>query len=79
VTTFSQKEITGLLLDWGAGEREALDRRSVELRYFGGLNLEQTAEILGISSPTVQREWRAANAWLYRAISEGIPDEPPTL
>ena len=53
--------------------------RIVELRYFGGLNLEETAEVLGISSPTVQREWRAAKAWLYRAISEGIPDEPPTL
>ena len=53
--------------------------RIVELRYFGGLNLEETAEVLGISSPTVQREWRAAKAWLYRAISEGISDEPPTL
>ena len=53
--------------------------RIVELRYFGGLNLEETAEILGVSSPTVQREWRAAKAWLYRAMSEGIPDDPPTL
>ena len=53
--------------------------RIVELRYFGGLNLEETAEILGVSSPTVQREWRAAKAWLYRAMSEGIPDEHPTL
>lgn len=49
--------------------------RIVELRYFGGLNLEETAEVLGVSSPTVQREWRAAKAWLYRAISEGIKDE----
>lgn len=53
--------------------------RIVELRYFGGLNLEETAEILGVSSPTVQREWRAAKAWLYRAMSEGIPDDPTTL
>jgi RNA polymerase sigma factor (TIGR02999 family) len=53
--------------------------RIVELRYFGGLNLEETAEILGVSSPTVQREWRAAKAWLYRAMSEGIADDPPTL
>jgi RNA polymerase sigma-70 factor, ECF subfamily len=51
----------------------------VELRYFGGLNLEETAQVLGVSSPTVQREWRAAKAWLYRAISEGIRDEPATL
>jgi RNA polymerase sigma factor (TIGR02999 family) len=47
----------------------------VELRYFGGLNIDQTAEVLGVSSPTVQREWRAAKAWLYRAITEGIVDE----
>lgn len=47
----------------------------VELRYFGGLNIDETAEVLGISSPTVQREWRAAKAWLYKAITEGIADE----
>ena len=50
----------------------------VELRYFGGLNIDETAEVLGVSSPTVQREWRAAKAWLYRAISEEISDEVPT-
>jgi RNA polymerase sigma factor (TIGR02999 family) len=47
----------------------------VELRYFGGLNIDEAAEVLGVSSPTVQREWRAAKAWLYRAISEGVRDE----
>ena len=47
----------------------------VELRYFGGLNIDETAEVLGISPPTVQREWRAAKAWLYKAITEGIADE----
>jgi RNA polymerase sigma factor (TIGR02999 family) len=41
----------------------------VELRYFGGLNIDETAEVLGISSPTVQREWRAAKAWLYKAVT----------
>jgi RNA polymerase sigma factor (TIGR02999 family) len=46
-------------------------RRSeiVELRFFGGLSIEETAEVLKISSPTVQREWRAAKAWLSRFIS----------
>ena len=46
-------------------------RRSeiVELRFFGGLSIEETAEVLKISSPTVQREWRAARAWLSRFIS----------
>jgi RNA polymerase sigma factor (TIGR02999 family) len=43
----------------------------VELRFFGGLNIEETAEVLGISPTTVQREWRSARAWLYQAIREG--------
>jgi len=46
-------------------------RRSeiVELRFFGGLSIEETAEVLKISAPTVQREWRAAKGWLNRFIS----------
>lgn len=45
--------------------------RIVELRFFGGLSIEETAEVLKVSPTTVQREWRSAKAWLYRAISEG--------
>ena len=45
--------------------------RIVELRFFGGLTVEEAAEVLEISSATVKREWRAAKAWLYRAIQEG--------
>ncbi len=48
--------------------------RIVELRFFGGLNLDETAEILEISSPTVQREWRATKAWLHRILTEGNYD-----
>jgi RNA polymerase sigma factor (TIGR02999 family) len=46
------------------------DRKSriVELRFFGGLNAEETAEILGISSRTVHREWDLARAWLFREL-----------
>jgi len=40
----------------------------VELRYFGGLSLNETAEVLGISLMTVRRDWRAAKAWLYREL-----------
>jgi RNA polymerase sigma factor (TIGR02999 family) len=47
----------------------------VELRYFGGLSIDETAEVVGVSPPTVEREWRAAKAWLYRAISDGTRDE----
>ncbi len=56
----------------------ALDARKgriVELRFFGGLNLDETAEVLNISSPTVQREWRAAKAWLHRILTEGNEGE----
>ena len=45
--------------------------RVVALRYFAGLSIEETAEVLGISPTTVRREWRRAKAWLYRAIAEG--------
>ena len=51
----------------------AMDPRKsqiVELRFFGGLNLEETAEVMGISSPTVQREWRKAKAWLLKEVRE---------
>ena len=44
--------------------------RVVELRYFGGLSLEETAEALNISLMTVRRDWRAAKAWLYRRLKE---------
>lgn len=59
---------------------EALDRlrrldsqqsRIVELRYFGGLTIEDTSEFLGISPATVKRSWSSARAWLLREISRG--------
>ena len=40
----------------------------VELRYFGGLSIEETAEVLGVSVATVNRQWRLAKAWLYNEI-----------
>jgi RNA polymerase sigma factor (TIGR02999 family) len=43
--------------------------RVVELRYFGGMNIEETAEALGISPATVKREWAVARAWLRRELS----------
>jgi RNA polymerase sigma factor (TIGR02999 family) len=48
--------------------------RIVELRYFGGLSIDETAEALGISSKTVKRDWAVARAWLHREIGErGAP------
>ena len=40
----------------------------VELRFFGGLSAEETAEALGVSVPTVKRQWRMAKAWLYGQV-----------
>jgi RNA polymerase sigma factor (TIGR02999 family) len=48
--------------------------RVVELRYFGGLSVEETAEVLGVSSPTVMRDWNTARAWLLRAIGQSSLD-----
>jgi RNA polymerase sigma-70 factor, ECF subfamily len=42
----------------------------VELRFFGGLSVEETAEVLGTSAPTVKRQWRMAKAWLYGQVQK---------
>jgi RNA polymerase sigma factor (TIGR02999 family) len=58
-------------LDEALGKLAELDLRKsrvVELRYFGGLSLEETADVLGVSLMTVRRDWRAAKAWLYKAV-----------
>ena len=46
--------------------------RVVEMRFFGGLSIEETAEALGVSPSTVKRDWAAAKAWLYRDMSTRI-------
>jgi RNA polymerase sigma-70 factor, ECF subfamily len=43
----------------------------VEMRFFGGLDIEETAEVLKVSAVTVMRDWRAAKAWLYRELAGG--------
>jgi len=43
----------------------------VELRFFGGLSIEETAEVLGVAPRTVKRDWRMARAWLARAFDDG--------
>jgi RNA polymerase sigma factor (TIGR02999 family) len=49
--------------------------RVVELRYFGGLNEEEAAEALSVSSRTVRHDWSLARAWLYRELSRGGGDD----
>jgi len=50
-------------------EQDARKSRVVELTFFGGLKQDETAEVLGVSVPTVQRELRQATAWLYRELA----------
>ncbi len=49
--------------------------RIVELRFFGGLTAEETAEVLGISSKTVKRDWIVARAWLHREVRKARADD----
>jgi RNA polymerase sigma factor (TIGR02999 family) len=61
-----------LRLDDALNELARLDERQsriVELRFFTGLSLDETAEVMGISAATVSREWTTARAWLHRELS----------
>lgn len=68
-----------LAVDESLARLEKVDPRQariVELRYFGGLTVEEIAELLGISGKTVTREWHVAKAWLYGDLKERSADEP---
>jgi RNA polymerase sigma-70 factor (ECF subfamily) len=61
-----------LALDEALARLASIDNRKsrlVELRYFGGMSTEETAEVLGVSAITVKREWQKAKAWLYREMN----------
>jgi RNA polymerase sigma factor (TIGR02999 family) len=61
-------------LEAALNELTELDERQgrvVELRYFGGLEMAEVAQVLDISKTTVEREWRSARAWLGRRVHEG--------
>ncbi len=67
-------EVDLLALDEALEGLAAIDPRQsriVELRYFGGLTVEETAQTLAISPRTVKREWRTARLWLLRALGSG--------
>ena len=67
-----------LALDEALQELAALDQRKsqiVELRYFGGMTIEETATFLKMSHRSVEREWTMAKAWLYRALSGKEADD----
>jgi RNA polymerase sigma factor (sigma-70 family) len=52
-------------------EKDARKSQVIELRFFGGLNVEETAEALHVSPRTVMRDWSLARAWLSREMGEG--------
>ncbi|MBV6520581.1 MAG: hypothetical protein MNPFHGCM_00698 [Gemmatimonadaceae bacterium] len=61
-------------VDEALDELKAVDERQarvVELRYFGGLSIEETAQVLDVSPATVKRDWVLAKAWLFRALRDG--------
>ena len=53
--------------------------RVVELRYFGGLSVDETAAVLKISQVTVMRDWSTAKAWLYRELAAETRNEPRSV
>jgi RNA polymerase sigma factor (TIGR02999 family) len=60
-----------IALDEGMKKLEAFDpelSKVVELRFFGGLNVDETAKVLNCSASTVKREWSLAKAWLFREL-----------
>jgi RNA polymerase sigma-70 factor, ECF subfamily len=59
-------------LDEALTELSAIDQRQsqiVEMRYFGGLTIAETAEFLKVSPDTVSRDWNMSKAWLYRRLN----------
>jgi RNA polymerase sigma factor (TIGR02999 family) len=73
------KEISEVIaLDIALNNLADMDPRKsqiVEMKFFGGLTTEEVAEVLKVTSRTVEREWRKAKAWLHRAISKGVTSE----
>jgi RNA polymerase sigma factor (TIGR02999 family) len=71
-----QADLDVVVLDEALQELAKLDQqqsRIVELRFFGGLSIDDTSEVLGISPATVSREWSTARIWLHREISRRAP------
>jgi RNA polymerase sigma factor (TIGR02999 family) len=69
-----EREVDVVALDEALERLAVIDpqqSRVVELKFFSGLSVEETAEVLGVSPRTVKRDWNVAKAWLRREISEG--------
>ncbi|MCG3163292.1 MAG: hypothetical protein JMDDDDMK_04681 [Acidobacteria bacterium] len=77
VINLSQERAADLIaLDDALDALARIDERKsrvVELRYFGGFSVEETAQILEVSPDTVMRDWKMAKAWLYQELKRGEP------
>ena len=72
VVAAPQRDVNLLALDEALKKLEAIDlekSRMVELRFFSGLSVAETAEVMGVSPRTIDRQWQTAKAWLYREIA----------
>ena len=78
---FDRKLVELLELDEALRELASLSprlSRVVELRFFGGLSVAESAEIMEVTERTVKRDWRKARAFLFDALNgQGVPEEPP--
>ncbi len=76
-TIFTEPNVDLVALDEALRRLAEFDPRQgaiVELRFFGGLTIEQTAQVLDISPTTVKREWQAARAWLFGELRQSLSD-----
>lgn len=70
----SERDVNLLALDEALTKLQTIDAqksRMVELRFFSGLSVEETAELMGVSPRTIDRQWQTARAWLHREIGAG--------
>ena len=73
------EEVDLVVLDDALSRLAALDARQgqiVELRFFGGLSVEETAALIGVSERTIKREWQMSRAWLRREMSRSAAESP---
>ena len=71
VNSSDERDLDLIAVDEALTKLASLDQqqaRVVELRFFGGLNVEETAEVLGISARTVKRDWQVAKSWIRREL-----------
>ncbi|MEQ8762743.1 MAG: ECF-type sigma factor [Planctomycetota bacterium] len=74
VAAYEERALDLVALDEALEALQVLDERLaalIDLRFFGGLSVEQTAAVLGVSARTIKREWQVARGWLYERLSPG--------